>query len=118
MRVSKECGEAITQLLAGDSYGQASIRTGISRGYWVDILKGKVPSAEALTRILDGYRERLTTEEAQRIFNLAGYPIPDEWRATPEPLEATLKFLKNTEVLPQYSLDQLRELVAKIRSEE
>jgi hypothetical protein len=86
MRVSPEFGKLINELFGEDSFGTAQIRTEVSKAYLVELSKGKVPTAEAIGRLLSGYSDRVTGDFARRMYQVAGYAIPEEWReqaATP-----------------------------------
>jgi len=79
MKISTEFGTLLQEVISPDTGGQASIRTGVSRGYWSDLLKGKVPRPEALERIIEGYRDRITEDQIKRLYEFAGYDIPAKW---------------------------------------
>lgn len=62
MNVSQEFANALKELIGEDSGGKAAIKTGISRAYWTDLFQGRVPSVAALTKIIEGYKSRITPE--------------------------------------------------------
>ena len=82
MRVSKDFGLLIVEIKGEDSFGQAAIKTQISKAYLVEIAAGKVPRPETIKRFADGYQ--VPAGNARRLYDLAGYAIPAEWQPGPE----------------------------------
>lgn len=78
MRVSKDFGRLILEIKGEDSFGQAAIKTQISKAYLVEMAAGKVPRPETIRRFVDGYD--LPAEKARRLYDLAGYAVPAEWQ--------------------------------------
>lgn len=114
MKVSQDLARVICEIVDPDTGGQASLRTGISRGYWSDMFKGKVPRPEALERIIEGYRDRITPDQIERLYETAGYDLPAKYvqpgemkqSEDPDPVNR-VKYALYGQIIDQ---EQLREL--------
>lgn len=77
MRISEDFAIILNDIVGNDSQGKAEIKTGISKSYWVYLLKGKVPRPEALEKIIDGYKPSQAVIKA--LYTTAGYEIPHKY---------------------------------------
>jgi hypothetical protein len=77
MIVSKELGKLISEIKGEDSFGQAAIKTQVSKAYLIEIAAGKVPRPEILEQFLIGYKVKPC--KAKEIYEAAGYYLPTHW---------------------------------------
>lgn len=75
-RVSARFGEIVREILGTDSFGQATIKTGISKAYLVEMARGKVPSVRYVQKLVDGYA--LPYEQTRKIMVAAGHEEPED----------------------------------------
>ena len=75
-RVSKQFGDLVRRIMGDDSYGQASVRTEISKAYLLQMASGKVPSEAIIGKFVRGYADRNPDLHALRVA--AGYERPEE----------------------------------------
>ena len=75
-RVSKQFAELVRRIMGDDSYGQASVRTEISKAYLLQMASGKVPSEAIIEKFVRGYADRSPDLHALRVA--AGYEKPEE----------------------------------------
>ena len=57
-RIRPGFGKLIKEIIGSDSLGQASVRTSISKAYLLQIVAGKVPSREIISKFAEGYADR------------------------------------------------------------
>lgn len=94
-RVSKEFGDLVRETMQGDTYGKATIKTGISQAYLLAMSRGKVPSRAIIERFAAGYNT-----EAQPLLVAAGY------EEASDPVEACIVKLRG--VLSRADLEAVR----------
>lgn len=111
-RISIEFGRLVSEIISDDSFGQASIRTGISAAYLLQMKRGKVPSEHIIEKFAAGYADRHADLHALRLA--AGYdsgaPL-DEEKCTLLVREQTVAYLVATNRLsPENARSALSEL--------
>ena len=73
-RIEPEFGKMVCDIIGADTYGQSTIKTGISQAYLLAMGRGKVPSRVIVDRFADGYK--LSDEQRIHLLVLAGYEKP------------------------------------------
>ncbi|MEN6371544.1 MAG: hypothetical protein ABFD64_05965 [Armatimonadota bacterium] len=72
-RVSEDFGHIVKEIMGEDSYGKATIKTGISQAYLHAMKGGKVPSREIVEKFAKGYKT-----SAEPLMIAAGYIEPKD----------------------------------------
>ncbi len=75
-RISPEFGGLVRALMGDDTYGQGTIKTGISQAYLLAMGRGKVPTRAIVERFVAGYK--LSSEDRSKLLVAAGYDQPSE----------------------------------------
>ena len=55
-RVRAEFGHLVRQIMEGDTYGKAAIKTGISQAYLLAMGRGQVPTRSFVEKFAKGYK--------------------------------------------------------------
>lgn len=87
-RISQEFGRLVAELMENDSFGQGTIRAGISQGYLLAMKRGKVPTAGFVKKFADGYKDR--GADLHKLMIAAGYEQPPEHVVTAD--DITVRF--------------------------
>ncbi|MCE5200533.1 MAG: hypothetical protein ABFD54_14905 [Armatimonadota bacterium] len=100
MKVEPEFGELVRAVVGNDSYGQAAIKTEISKAYLVEMARGKVPSREVIEKFAAGYKANVSP-----LLIAAGYEQPTD-------TETRVQYaLNGADDLSELSKQQLMEMV-------
>jgi hypothetical protein len=102
-RISAEFGRLVSEAMGTDSYGQGTIKTGISQAYLFAMKAGKVPSREVVEKFATGYSADL---QALRIA--AGYEEPTDIAE-----QIALKLRTNGQ-MSEDGIDQVRRFIDKV----
>jgi hypothetical protein len=107
MKVEPDFGKLITETMGSDSFGQAAIKTQISKAYLVEMARGKVPSEKYVDMFADGYSMPLETRHKLRV--LAGY---DELS---DPIERVEFALSGQDKLEDWQIEAIKRLAEQKR---
>ncbi len=112
MKISEDLKNLFLQIKGKDSYGMASIKTGISKAYIVEIGSGKVPSADYIQRIADGYK--LDADSTRQLFITAGYSPPHAEDRPPQNIAEFCASLRTQYVeLKQEDVEEVQRIIEK-----
>ena len=102
-RISLEFGKIITDALKDNTYGQASIKTGISQAYILAMARGKVPSEPIIEKFAKGMNCDL-----DELMIAAGYKEPEP----KDVLKNVIACLRGTNPTPEADR-QIKEFIAE-----
>jgi hypothetical protein len=103
-RVSEEFGRLVKKVMGEDSYGKATIKTGISQAYLYAMKGGKVPSREIVEKFAKGYKTAV-----EPLMIAAGYTQPKDL------VEVVRIALRKNDTLSEESRRIIEELVKERR---
>lgn len=72
MKVSEDFGNLVKETLGTDSFGQAAIKTKISKAYLLELAQGKVPTEAIVEKFAKGYNT-----DTKKFMVAAGYEHAD-----------------------------------------
>lgn len=114
-RISPEFGRLVSDIIGADSFGQVSIRTGISQAYLLQMKRGKVPSEQIIEKFAAGYADRGADLRALRLA--AGYEPPVPFVLPVEDVDAAIRRYRTEHPsLTDDQADELRRIVTDVLS--
>lgn len=72
-RVIAQFGDKIREIMGEDTFGQAAIKTGISKAYLLAMGRGQVPTRAIVEKFAAGYNT-----EPKELLVVAGYERPSD----------------------------------------
>jgi hypothetical protein len=90
-----------------DSFGQATIKTGISKAYLVEMARGKVPSRAYVDKLISGYQ--LSQTMIDELLLAAGYAVPKSM------VEQIKQMVANGTLPPELEVIQIDPLVIAVK---
>lgn len=114
-RISASFGNLVRLFMGEDTYGQGTIKTGISQAYLLAMGRGKVPTRAIVEKFSDGYK--LADSNRTRILVAAGYEQPPPLEAIDAGLARLRQAGEITDIGKQQIEDFIKEHIQRSKPE-